>query len=235
MAMLRYLLLLLPAVYADPEGPAHQAPLEFFDPHFHQWNCTAAACPSGHDGKSISGVFVRADLETALAPLSELGLTWVGGVWLEAMSVCFVNTSGELLAKHYTQELAWAQAELTEETNRTFLFVPGASLEADNANTVLGALAEDPAVRGVRQILNFDPSWPRNAALGDLLDNPAWRAGYASLARYNLSFDMQLNPAQFKKAAALIAQHPEVPVIINHIGTVTLDTLQDPQLAAKYW
>ena len=49
---------------------------------------------------------------------------------------------------------------------------------------------------------------PRNEALG-----AQWRAGYAKLEEVGFSFDMQLNPHQFAKAAALAKAHPGVPVI----------------------
>ena len=80
---------------------------------------------------------------------------------------------------------------------------------------------------GIRQILNFEPSWPRNSKLGDLLDDVQWQKGFAELQNYSFSFDLQLNPHQFRKAAALIQKYPEVPVIINHLGTPTMKDLQE--------
>ena len=83
-----------------------------------------------------------------------------------------------------------------------------------NAGKILTQLAENPLVRGIRQIINYEPSWPRNEQLGDLLSNARWREGYAKLENHSLSFDLQLNPHQFKDAVSLVEKHPETPVII---------------------
>jgi predicted TIM-barrel fold metal-dependent hydrolase len=44
------------------------------------------------------------------------------------------------------------------------------------------------------------------------------QAGYARLADYNLSFDLQALPEQFEQAAALASRHPGMPMIVNHAG-----------------
>ena len=38
----------------------------------------------------------------------------------------------------------------------------------------------------------------------NLLLNPQWKKGFARLAHYGLSFDLQLNPHQFEDAAKVI-------------------------------
>jgi predicted TIM-barrel fold metal-dependent hydrolase len=42
--------------------------------------------------------------------------------------------------------------------------------------------------------------------------------GFAMLAKHNLSFDLQCAPVQLEQAAALCARHPNVPVVIDHLG-----------------
>lgn len=64
--------------------------------------------------------------------------------------------------------------------------------------------------------------------LGDLLDNTSWQEGFALLKEYGMSFDSQLNPPQFQKAALFFGKHPDIPVIINHMGCPTLADLSDP-------
>ena len=61
-------------------------------------------------------------------------------------------------------------------------------------------MAEDPLVRGVRQILNFEPPWPRNKQQGDLLLDPKWQKGYAELKHFSMTWDLQINPNQFYDA-----------------------------------
>jgi predicted TIM-barrel fold metal-dependent hydrolase len=36
---------------------------------------------------------------------------------------------------------------------------------------------------------------------------------------------LQLNPHQFRDAVRLVEKHPEIPVIIGHMGSPTLDDL----------
>jgi predicted TIM-barrel fold metal-dependent hydrolase len=47
---------------------------------------------------------------------------------------------------------------------------------------------------------------------------PEFERGFAMLANYNLSFDLQCAPIQLEQAAALCARHPNVPVVIDHLG-----------------
>ena len=113
-----------------------------------------------------------------------------------------------------------------------------ACLEADNAKETLEALAKDPKVKGIRQILMHHPdkdgpSAPRNSE--DFLDNEAWRAGFKLLKDVDFSFDALLNPHQYAKAAELVKGQPETTVIINHIGAPQLADLEDPEKAKVYW
>ena len=101
-------------------------------------------------------------------------------------------------------------------------------LETENTAELLGQLAAIDGIKGIRQIVNAKPDWPRNGKFeGDLLDNEAWQKGYAELVKVGFSFDLQLNPPQYLKAAAVITKTPEVPVIINHLGCPTLEDLTE--------
>jgi predicted TIM-barrel fold metal-dependent hydrolase len=75
-------------------------------------------------------------------------------------------------------------------------------------------------VVGVRHILNFEPSWPN--VKENLLQSPAFRAGFAKLAGLGLSFDLQVNPHQLEAAAELARAFPSVPVCLNHLGCLKL-------------
>jgi len=52
----------------------------------------------------------------------------------------------------------------------------------------------------------------------DLVKTSAWRRGFALLHRFDLSFDLQLYPAQMADAAALAHANPETLIILNHAG-----------------
>ena len=93
-----------------------------------------------------------------------------------------------------------------------------AALNAPGVEGLIAAQAADPKVKGIRQIVNWHPNPKLSFTPADLLEDSAWRAGYALLGKYDLSFDLQLYPNQMAGAAALARQHPETLIVINHTG-----------------
>ena len=93
-----------------------------------------------------------------------------------------------------------------------------ADLAAPDAGKQLAAQAAFPRVRGVRQVLNRHSDRHYAFAQADHMDNPVWRAGFADLAAYGLSFDLQIYPHQADQAARLAAEHGGTPLILNHAG-----------------
>ncbi len=84
---------------------------------------------------------------------------------------------------------------------------------------VLEAHAAFPRVRGIRS----KPARPGQApgdedeARGAMRDR-AWRRGYALLAKYGFSWDLRVPLPQLAEAAALVGDHPDIPVVLNHTG-----------------
>ena len=104
--------------------------------------------------------------------------------------------------------------------------VPGAIVgfvdlaSADAMRTVERHLAASSRFRGVRHIIARTDGLPAiSFAARELLDDAAWRESYGALAEHDLSFDLQLHPAQMARAADFVADHPGVPVVIDHAGT----------------
>eukprot|EP00937_MAST-01D_sp_MAST-1D-sp2_P002146 g2146.t1 len=239
----------------DPNYAEDEDPLDFFDAHFHVWDLTKAAggdaTASGHD----AGILFAPDGEPCYGHAryeahlrNSCGVRAVGGAYVEAMSVCFPGMDGVALNDKCLEEARWTVAELGRSPRAAgYVVVLSAALEAANAQATLDQIAAIPSARGIRQIVNFQPDWPRNGQLGgDLLQNPAFRAGFASLAggdaapgaskgRRPLSFDLQLNPPQYGAAAELIRANPGVRVIVNHLGCVTLADLTEPAKASVVW
>ncbi len=92
-------------------------------------------------------------------------------------------------------------------------------LASPTAQEQLAAHTALPTVRGVRDILNWHPDplyTHRNRA--DLMTDPAWRAGLAAVAEAGLSFDLQVFPSQLQAAAALAADHGDLPIVLDHAG-----------------
>ena len=208
--------------------------MELWDPHFHIWDVSAHT-QSGHDPQQL------------FAPDGNPVYTWdlyeqdmrapvdfehSGGAFVEAVSVCHVGTTGDAFAAACLAEATWASAQLAN-SRKSNVIVASAPLEAPNAGALLTKLADDPLVRGVRQIVNYRPSWPRNDQLGDLLTDRRWRDGYARLQDHAMSYDLQLNPHQFRTAAHLIETHPHIPVIVGHLGSPTLADLDENK--DVYW
>jgi predicted TIM-barrel fold metal-dependent hydrolase len=51
-----------------------------------------------------------------------------------------------------------------------------------------------------------------------VLEDPAYRAGFAQLAPLGLSYDAWLYHPQLPELTALARLHPETPIVLNHIG-----------------
>lgn len=100
-----------------------------------------------------------------------------------------------------------------------------AALDAPEIERLLAAHKEHRRVRGIRQIVNWHPDARRTYTPRDITTDDAWVRGYAALARFGMSFDLQCYPAQMKGLAGLIGRHDDVPVIINHLG---MPVLTDP-------
>jgi predicted TIM-barrel fold metal-dependent hydrolase len=93
-----------------------------------------------------------------------------------------------------------------------------AALNDPSVEQLLAAHAQSRNVRGIRHILNWHADPKRTYTPANLLNDDAFARGFGLLAKYNLSFDLQIYPSQMKQAAALAAKHPHVPVILNHMG-----------------
>ena len=201
--------------------------IEIWDPHFHLWDVSEETI-SGHDSNQL---FAPNDNPVYTCDLYEKDISSVGpnykhsgGVLVEAVSVCHPGISGEKFTSECLAETNWVSTQLRKASNR-YVIVSSASLEDSNSGKTLAKLSENKLVKGIRQIVNYEPSWPRNSQLGDLLSNSRWRKGYAELNKYSLSYDFQLNPHQFKDAVNLMEKHPETTVIIGHLGSPTLNDL----------
>lgn len=95
-----------------------------------------------------------------------------------------------------------------------------APLDDPAVDEVLALQASFPFVRGVRHILSWHAD-PNKTFVDDpnLMNSPAWRAGFALLERHVLSFDLMLFPTQMPDAARLAADFPGTLVIVNHCGS----------------
>ena len=207
--------------------------MKLWDPHFHLWDVSPDTT-TGHDPSQLfapdgNPVYDRPRYESDMAVE---GFELTGGALVEAVSVCHVEEDGPPFARACVAEARWVSAQLAPPP-LDYVVVASAPLEDPNLPAILGDLAAGcPGLRGIRQIVNHDPSWPRNESRGDFLDQPAWREGFARLEEFSLAFDLQLNPGQFRKAARLLTRHPRTPIIIGHLGSPTAADLRE---GTVYW
>ena len=206
--------------------------MKHWDPHFHLWDVSPGTA-SGHDADQLAAVdgnpvYDRACYESDLAVE---GFELSGGALVEAVSVCHVETDGPRFARACIAEARWVSAELAPSP-LDYVVVASAPLEDPDLPAILAELRGCPGLRGIRQIVNHEPSWPRNARRGDFLDLPAWERGFARLETQALSFDLQLNPHQFRRAARLLSRYPGIPIVIDHLGSPTLEDLRE---GSVYW
>src|SRR3546814_3636908 len=93
-----------------------------------------------------------------------------------------------------------------------------APLDDPDVDALLAAHARHGGVRGIRHIVNWHADPARTYTPRDVTQDAAWQRGYSRLAQHGLSFDLQCYPGQMEKLAPLVARHPDVSVIVNHMG-----------------
>ena len=114
-------------------------------------------------------------------------------------------------------ETAWLQ-DMADKRGRPNAIVAFAALDDPLVERLLEAHAASPNVRGIRHIVNWHKDPRRSYTPRDVTADPQWAKGFAALGKYGLSFDLQAYPGQFALLADLIGGHPEIPVIVNHLG-----------------
>ncbi|GGZ21009.1 amidohydrolase family protein [Asticcacaulis endophyticus] len=133
-----------------------------------------------------------------------------------------VHVDAGARADQALNETQWLQGLSDAEALPTAL-VAFAGLNDPNVEALLEAHSHHKSVRGIRHILNWHPDSFFSYTPANLLDDPQWQAGYAKLAKHNLSFDLQIYANQMAQAAELAAKHPDIPVMLNHAGMPVKD------------
>ena len=115
-------------------------------------------------------------------------------------------------------ETSWL-AECARRSGIPTAHIAYCDLAASDAAADLERLAQEPLVRGVRMMLNWhEEPLRRAAARFDLMDDLAFRAGFARLRRHDFVFDLGCLPSQLSMACRLADDHPDTTLILNHLG-----------------
>lgn len=122
------------------------------------------------------------------------------------------------------RETAWLQSVADRPGSGGFphAIVAWADLSEPGVEAILEGHAAHRNLRGIRQMLNYDPrpaSEPSRNPLEkrkNLLADATFLAQFALLRRFDLSFDLQCFPWQAADAAKLVAAHPDTQFVVNH-------------------
>jgi predicted TIM-barrel fold metal-dependent hydrolase len=191
--------------------------IPFVDAHVHLWDLSHIRYgwltpPFGDDGpngsvEAIATTYLPADYRKESA-----GWTVSGYVHIDAGAD----------AAQALDETAW----LSELDGGPDGIVAFAALDDPEVERLLAAHVQHGKVRGIRHIVNWHPEPRRTYSPRDVTGDEAWGRGFALLARYGLSFDLQCYPGQMPGLARLLARHDDVPVIIDHLGMPVLSDQQ---------
>lgn len=127
-----------------------------------------------------------------------------------------VHVEAEWNCRDPIGEQRWL-TRLMQEHGLPSVSVAQAWLDREDVAETLAELATLSFVRGIRHKPRAAQD-PRDVVRGmpGSMDDPVWRTGYALLARYGFSFDLQTPFWHCDAAAELARDFPTVRMIINH-------------------
>ena len=194
--------------------------IPFVDAHVHLWDLGGPiryswlSPPFSNDGPngSVEAIAVDYGVDDYLADAAKWNV--VGMVHVDAGAD----------AAQALDETRWLQG-MAEARGMPNGLVAFAALDHPDVAALLERQAGFANVRGIRQIVNWHTDPQRTYSAADATLNPEWERGFAALARHRLSFDLQCYPGQMGRIAQIAGRHPDVPVMINHMG---MPVLSDP-------
>jgi len=115
-------------------------------------------------------------------------------------------------------ETKWLQS-IADKNELPTAIVAHANLASPNLRDTLDVYRAIPQVRGIRQLLNWDPADPSlNTCEQDYLKSDAWFKGVESLSEYGFSFDLHVWYHQLAEAGVIVARLPKIQFILDHTG-----------------
>ena len=170
-------------------------PRRIADSHIHLWD---------RDRNSYPWMDVKREFDNFAGDLSSIRKTYrlpdlaadTAGLPVEK----FVHIQGHMATDDPSQETRWLQDIADPAVEKT-----------------LEAHSRYPNHRGIRHSVNWHSDrFYSMCDRPDYLTDPAWQRGYGLLAKFGMSFDLQIFPHQLDDAAALARRFPEIPLIVEH-------------------
>lgn len=184
--------------------------MKVVDPHIHLW-----------DPATLSYPWLNEAGESYVGDVSPLRKTYVIDDLLSDASDIEVVKVVHIEAKHDPSdpvaETRWLQS-MADEKGMPNGIVAAVDFSAPDVESTLAAHVEFRNVRGIRQILNVHPNPLFDYVGRHYMHEEIWRKNFGLLAKYGLSFDLQIYPSQMKTAARLASTHSDIQLILNHAG-----------------
>jgi predicted TIM-barrel fold metal-dependent hydrolase len=186
--------------------------IPFVDAHIHLWELSRIGYPwlsppFDDNGPNGSAEAIAQDYLVEDYKADAARWNMVGAVHIDAGA----------RADQALEETSWLES-LAESQGLPTAIVGFAALNDPTVEGLLEEHACHPHVRGIRHIVNWHTNPMRTYSPSDVTQDDQWWAGYGLLGKYGLSFDLQCYAGQMAGLAPLIERHPEIPVIINHLG-----------------
>lgn len=188
-----------------------ELPSRFIDAHHHLWDLRNMRYPWLQDGPPIE------EDTSGLAPIRRDYLPCdfrSDTAWLPLVASVHVEAAHD--PESPVRETQWLDRTAAHERVPTVI-VAFARLEDPGLEELLDAHARSPRLRGIRQMLNWEPQ-ERVAERPDLLTDARWESGLALLAERGLVFDLQVFPSQLQQAADVVARNSDVTFVLDHGG-----------------
>lgn len=184
------------------------------DPHHHLWDLSLKRHPWLARAAASSG---------GLGDLERLRRNYLPQDYLSDAKghnvAATVHVEASWDASDPLGETGWLES-LEKPDGVAARYVARVALANPGAEALVEAQAAHPRVAGVRDILSWSENPARRfAARGDLMDDPAWRAGLGLLAKHGLVFDLMVFAGQLGDAAKLARAFPNQTFVLEHCGS----------------
>lgn len=192
------------------------APLPFVDAHVHLWDLAHLRYPwlmppfdDDRPAGNTQAIAVNYGLDDYLADAAKWNVQGI------------VHVDAGAHPDDALRETEWLEA-IAAKRGMPNAVVAFAALDDPGVESLLERHAAHRHVRGIRHIVGWHRDQARTYSARDVTADAAWAAGFALLKKYDLSFDCQVYPTQLANMAALVARHPDTPVILDHLGMPVL-------------